>query len=302
MIPELVFSPAYSTPLPPNHRFPMPKFNALWEALQRRGLVDGARCHQPSLAPRAWLERVHDAAYVDDVLAQTLSAEGLRRLGLPLTDALAWRSRAAVAGTVLAARLALKDGLSCNLAGGSHHAHAGFGSGFCVFNDVAVATRLLLAEGAVRRVLIIDLDVHQGDGTATVFEDEPAVVTVSVHCRTNFPARKARSNLDVALEPETGDRDYSAALRTMLQVVLGTVSPDLVFYNAGVDPHRDDRLGRLALTDHGLAEREAIVLDSCRRAGLPLACVVGGGYGDRVEDVVARHTILHAIARELPHW
>lgn len=302
MIPELVFSQAYSAPLPANHRFPMPKFRALLETLQRRGLVDKARCHEPAPAPRAWLERVHSAGYVDEILEQKLSVDGRRRLGLPVTDAVTLRSRTAVAGTVLTARLALRHGLSCNLAGGSHHAHADFGSGFCVFNDVAVAIRLLQDEGTIKRALIIDLDVHQGDGTAAIFEDDPSVVTLSLHCRTNFPARKQRSNVDIALEPETGDADYLATLRTVLRTIFKRAAPDLIFYNAGVDPHRDDKLGRLALTDKGLAERDTLVLEACRQAGRPVACVVGGGYGDRVEEVVARHAILHAVARDLPTW
>jgi acetoin utilization deacetylase AcuC-like enzyme len=219
-----------------------------------------------------------------------------------LSPALAQRSRAAAAGTLLAARLALEHGLACSTAGGSHHAFADHGAGFCVFNDVAVAGRVLLAEGLVRRVLVVDLDVHQGDGTAAIFHGDPRVFALSVHCRANFPLRKQQGDLDVALDAGIGDRDYLAVLGALLPPLLDRLRPDLVFYNAGVDPHEADRLGRLALTDQGLAEREALVLEACRRRGLPLACVVGGGYAPTLEELVARHAILHRVARDLAPW
>ena len=191
----------------------------------------------PEPAPRAWLELAHYVAYVSDVLEQRLDEAAMRRLGLPLSPELALRSRCAVAGTVLTARLALEHGVACNTAGGSHHAFAGFGAGFCVFNDVAVAARVLLAEGLIRRVLVVDLDVHQGDGTAAMLADDPRVFTLSVHCRTNFPARKQQSDLDVALDAGVGDADYLATVDQLLPTLLDRVRPDLVFYNAGVDPH-----------------------------------------------------------------
>jgi len=302
MTPEIVYNPAYVARLPAGHRFPMPKFRALRDALAMRGLLPPARLHIAEPAPERWIELAHDEAYVADILALRLDAAKIRRLGLPMNETVAQRSRAAVAGTVLTARLALETGLACNLAGGSHHAHAGFGAGFCVFNDVAVAARLLLAEGTIRRALVIDLDVHQGDGTAAILAHDRAVTTFSVHCRTNFPARKAQSDLDIALDPDTGDDAYRRIVAAVLPGLLERSAPDLVFYNAGVDPHRDDRLGRLALTDQGLAERENLVLDSCRRRGLPVACVVGGGYAHQIEEVARRHALLHEVARDLPPW
>ncbi|MCB9967257.1 MAG: histone deacetylase [Geminicoccaceae bacterium] len=256
---------------------------------------------RPARGP-ADLALAHEPAYVAAVLGQRLGPAELRRLGLPLTAAVVARSRAAVGGTLLTARLALAHGLACNTAGGSHHAFAGFGAGFCVFNDVAVAARVLLAEGAVRRVMVIDLDVHQGDGTAAILGSDPALFTLSVHCRTNFPARKERSTRDLALDPETGDQAYLAALGPLAEAALDGFRPDLVFYNAGVDPHIDDRLGRLALTDQGLAARDAAVLEACRRRGLPLAVVVGGGYAEDVATVAARHALLHEVAAELAPW
>ena len=216
-----------------------------------------------------------------------------------MTREIALRSQAAVGGTVLAARLALEHGFACNLACGSHHAFADAGTGFCVFNDVAVASRLLIAENSVKRILIIDLDVHQGDGTAAILGGDPGVFTLSVHCRTNFPARKQRSSLDVALEPGTGDDVYLGLVGRLVPALLDRLQPDLVFYNAGVDPHERDRLGRLALTDDGLRRRETLVLEAVLKRMLPLACVVGGGYGADIEEVVARHAILHEAARDL---
>ena len=206
----VVHHPAYVTPLPASHRFPMPKFARLLACLRETGLLLPTQEFVPEPAPRGWLELAHDSGYVAGVLEQRLDAAAIRRLGLPLSPVLALRSRCAVAGTVLTARLALEHGIACNTAGGSHHAFAGFGSGFCVFNDVAVAARLLLAEGVIGRALVIDLDVHQGDGTAAILADDPRVFTLSVHCRANFPARKQQSDLDVALDAGVGDADYLA--------------------------------------------------------------------------------------------
>ena len=215
----VVHHPAYVTPLPAAHRFPMPKFARLLACLRETGLLLPSQEFVPEPAPRAWLELAHTSAYVSGVLEQRLDAAALRRLGLPLSPELALRSRCAVAGTVLTARLALEHGVACNTAGGSHHAFAGFGAGFCVFNDVAVAARLLLAEGLIGRALVVDLDVHQGDGTAAILADDPRVFTLSVHCRANFPARKQQSDLDVALDAGVGDAGLSGA-------VVETLLPD----------------------------------------------------------------------------
>ncbi|MFO1049889.1 MAG: histone deacetylase [Geminicoccaceae bacterium] len=298
----VVHHPAYVTPLPAAHRFPMPKFARLLACLRETGLLLPEQEFVPEPAQRGWLELAHDVGYVASVLEQRLDEAAVRRLGLPMSPVLALRSRCAVAGTVLTARLALEHGIACNTAGGSHHAFTGHGAGFCVFNDVAVAARLLLAEGAVSRVLVVDLDVHQGDGTAAMLADEPRAFTLSVHCRTNFPARKQQSDLDVALDAEVGDADYLGLVDRLLPALLERVRPDLVLYNAGVDPHRDDRLGRLALTDAGLAERERLVLDAVRSRGLPLACVVGGGYADDLDVLARRHALLHEAIAALPSW
>jgi acetoin utilization deacetylase AcuC-like enzyme len=288
----VIHHPAYVAPLPAAHRFPMPKFARLLACLRENGLLAPGQEFVPEPAPRAWLELAHSPGYVAGVLEQRLDAAAVRRLGLPLSPALALRSRCAVAGTVLAARLALEHGVACNTAGGSHHAFAGFGAGFCVFNDVAVAARLLLAEGLVGRALVVDLDVHQGDGTASILADDPRVATLSVHCRANYPARKQQSDLDVALDPGVDDGDYLELLAELLPALLDRTRPDLVFYNAGVDPHAGDRLGRLALSDAGLRARDRLVARWARSRGLPLAAVLGGGYDSEPGRLAARHAIL----------
>ena len=293
----VVHHPAYRADMPAGHRFPMDKFGRLADRLLAEGVVD--RFHTPEPADFALVAAVHDPDYVRMIFEADAPREVERRIGLPISPSVAARSRAAVGGTLLTARLALERGIACNTAGGSHHAARGYGSGFCTFNDVAVAARRLLDEGAVARVLVIDLDVHQGDGTAFIFEHEPAVFTFSMHGAKNFPARRARSDLDIDLPDGTADEAYLDTLAEHLPRLLEQVSPDLVFYNAGVDPHRDDKLGRLALSDEGLARRDRHVLESCRAAGAGVAGVIGGGYGADIDALADRHATLHREAARL---
>jgi acetoin utilization deacetylase AcuC-like enzyme len=295
----IVHHPAYVAPMPAGHRFPMGKFGRLMEYLLEQRVVTPAQVHVPEPAPPEWLTLAHAHAYVDAVLSQSLDAAAVRRIGLPVTAEVAMRARTASAGTVLTARLALAHGLACNTAGGSHHAFAAYGSGFCLFNDVAVAARVLLAEGLVERVLVVDLDVHQGDGTAAIFLDEPRVFTFSMHCRTNFPLRKQTSDLDLALDAGLEDEAYLALIADHLPGLLADVRPDLVFYNAGVDPHVDDQLGRLALSERGLSRRERLVLESCLHAGVPVAGVIGGGCAADPHPLARLHAILPRVASEL---
>lgn len=276
----------------------MAKFGRLMTYLLEDNVVTPAQIHRPELAPAAWLEQAHTPAYVEAVLGLKLDAAAERRLGLPVTPEVVRRARAANGGTILTARLALEHGLACNTAGGSHHAFADHGSGFCVFNDVAVAARVLLAEARIERVLVIDLDVHQGDGTAAICADDPRIHTFSMHCRTNFPLRKQTSDLDMALDADLEDDTYLALLAEQLPGLLEEGRPDLVFFNAGVDPHVDDRLGRLALTERGLWRRERLVLETCLGAGVPVAGVIGGGYAPDLEQLVRLHSILHRVAGE----
>lgn len=277
----------------------MNKFRALMDHLRAEGLAPPGAVFEPEPAPLWWLELAHDSGYVADICGQTASQDTMRRIGLPLSPELAQRSRCAVAGTVLAGQLALERGLACNTAGGSHHARHAEGAGFCVFNDVAVAARVLQAQGRAMEILVIDLDVHQGDGTAEIFQGDASVFTFSMHCEKNFPVRKVPGDRDVGLETGLGDSGYLAILDEQLRDLLSGTKPDLVFYNAGVDPHADDRLGRLNLSDAGLAARDAMVIGACLSRSLPLACVIGGGYGKDIEALGRRHAILHATADRL---
>ncbi|MGD1937783.1 MAG: histone deacetylase [Cyanophyceae cyanobacterium] len=295
----LVYHPEYSAPMASTHRFPMAKFRLLKNLLLRDGAIVESQFFCPELTPWDWIERIHTPDYVDAYRFGTLDAKAQRRIGLPWSEAIARRTRIAVGGTVLTARLALEHGLCCNLAGGTHHAFPEYGSGFCIFNDIAVTARLLLDEGAVQKILIVDLDVHQGDGTAWIFQDEPRVFTFSMHCGANFPLRKQTSDLDVPLEIGTEDEGYLRTLDSYLEDLLSQVKPDLVLYDAGVDPHRGDRLGKLAMTDTGLFQREMQVLGTCVGAGYPVACVIGGGYSTNMDTLVHRHSLVHRAAAQI---
>ena len=294
----LVYHPEYSAPMASTHRFPMAKFRLLRDLLLRDGAMVESQFVCPTLTPWDWIERIHEPEYVDGYRHGTLDAKAQRRIGLPWSEAIARRTRIAVGGTVLTARLALDHGLACNLAGGTHHAFPDHGSGFCIFNDIAVTARVLLDERAVQRILIIDLDVHQGDGTAWILRDEPRVFTFSMHCGANFPLRKQTSDLDVPLAVGTEDEAYLRTLDHHLEDLLAQVKPDLVLYDAGVDTHQGDRLGKLAMTDTGIFQREMQVLGTCIRAGYPVACVIGGGYSTNINTLVHRHSLLHRAAAQ----
>ncbi len=295
----LVYHPDFVTPLPPEHRFPMPKFGKVYEVLLRDGVAGLEQFHLPEIARRDWLELVHTPAYVEAYLTGSIDAKAMRRIGFPWSPALVTRTRTAVGGTVLTAQLAMRHGLACSTAGGTHHAHPDFGSGFCIFNDLAVATRVVQRDEGVGRVLIVDLDVHQGDGTAAIFAGDERVFTFSMHCQKNFPFRKSAGDLDVPLPVDLEDDAYLAALAYHLPRLLETFRPELVFYDAGVDPHADDLLGKLALSDDGLAQRDRFVLEACMTRGVPVACVIGGGYADDRDLLARRHSILHRTASDI---
>lgn len=271
-----------------DHRFPMRKYSLVAELLREQGFA----FEEPEHASQIALERAHDPAYVHAVLTSSLNAKTARRVGFEMTPAIAARTRASVGGTVLAARRALETGRAVNLAGGSHHADYQGGAGFCVFNDVAVAALSLLEEGRVERIAVIDLDVHHGDGTALIFANDPRVFTASLHCAENWPRTKPPSDLDVGLSKGTGDVAYLDAAERVISDTLSRAKPDLLFYNAGVDPHADDRLGLLHLTDQGLKDRDALVARKCAAKDTPLVGVLGGGYSKNAEEVAHRHTFL----------
>ncbi len=295
----IVYSPDHIAPLPAGHRFPMGKFGKVYEWLVRDGVatLDQFHCAPPATAGLVRL--AHDPAYVEAYIAGALDARAMRRIGFPWSEQLVRRTFTALGSTLLAAELALEHGLACSTAGGTHHAFRDAGSGYCIFNDLAVAARSLHQRGLVRRVLIVDLDVHQGDGTANILRDDADLVTFSMHCDANFPFHKEASDLDVALPAGADDAVYLATLAAHLPDLLATARPDLVLYDAGVDPHRDDLLGKLALTDDGLLRRDRYVLETCVRRGIPVATVIGGGYSKDIDALGRRHTIIHRAASEV---
>ncbi|MEK9558113.1 MAG: histone deacetylase [Alphaproteobacteria bacterium] len=296
---SLVTHPAYDIPLPDGHRFPSTKFSRLMARLDRDGLTSAFTSLQPGPAGRTDLWRTQSASYVDAVAAGTLDSEALRVLGLTWSQVLANRSFLAVNGTLLAARQALRHGLACHAAGGTHHAHHGHGAGYCVFNDLAYSAVRLVDEGAVRRVLILDCDVHQGDGTARILADWPDLFTCSLHCKANYPARKATSDLDVEIDRHADDAAYLEILHDTLRRLQDMITPDLVIYDAGVDIHEGDRLGLLAVSYDGIRQRDATVLRHFRSRGIPVATVIGGGYGTDLDEVAYRHSLVfHAAAAE----
>lgn len=287
----LVSHPAYQAALPDGHRFPMRKYGRLAELLVEKGLVPNGFI-VPTEADADLIALAHDRAYVDQVLACSVPREIERRIGLPVDEGVVRRARVSAGGTLLAARLAQQHGLAGSTAGGSHHGQRETGAGFCVFNDVAIAAKALKREGAIHNALVVDLDVHQGDGTADCLRDEPDLFTFSMHAEKNYPVRKIPSDLDLGLPDGMEDDAYMDALHTHLPHLLDALEPDLVFFNAGVDPHRDDKLGRLALTDEGLRRRDAYVVEQALRRDIPLVAVIGGGYTTDIDALAQRHAIV----------
>jgi len=293
------YSDTFVLPLPERHRFPMAKYRLLRERLVEEGVLGAADLAVPE--PASWddLRLVHDAAYVDAVASGALSAEAQRRIGFPWSPMMVERSRRSAGATIAAAREVVLRGaaVSANLAGGTHHAFRDRGEGYCVFNDVAVAAALMIRTGAAARVAVVDCDVHQGNGTAAIFRDEPAVFTCSFHGANNFPFRKETSDLDVTFADGAGDDEYLAALDAHVPAVLDGHRPDLVFYLAGADPYEGDRLGRLRLSIDGLRARDRVVFDACRARRLPTVVVMSGGYAPDVDAIVAIHvnTIREAV-------
>jgi acetoin utilization deacetylase AcuC-like enzyme len=296
----------FALPLPEGHRFPMHKYRLLHEAVQRE--LPALRLHQAPAASDGELALVHTPLYVAAVVEGLLSPTQQREIGLPWSPRLAERARRSVGATIAAARSALAEGVAANLAGGTHHAHADRGSGYCVFNDVAVAARLMQAEAHRRqrtllRVLVIDLDVHQGNGTAAIFRNDTTVFTLSLHGARNFPARKETGDLDVELPDGCGDADYLAALDAALAETWRRhehQAPQLAFYLAGADPHEHDRLGRLKLSFDGLAERDRRVFAALRARRIPVAVSMAGGYGRQMAHTVAVH--LRTLHEALHSW
>jgi acetoin utilization deacetylase AcuC-like enzyme len=284
---HLVHHPLYVAPVKADGQFPWDKYGLLMVALEEMGVE--AVLHSPDPMPRDWIEAVHDPDYVAEVFELRVPREKERRIGFPVSQRVSDRARRTPGGTWLAAKLALQHGFAANTAGGSHHGLYDTGAGYCVFNDLAIAAHRLVTEGDAKRILIVDCDVHQGDGTAALLGGRPEIATYSIHAEKNFPVRKARSTLDVALADGTGDEAYLEALSSSLPPLVTSFAPDLILYQAGIDPHAQDKLGRLGLSDSGLCAREAFVAGEAKRIGAPLASALGGGYGVDKMAVARRH-------------
>jgi len=296
---KIFYSDIFVLPLPPEHRFPMQKYALLRRQVSAYELVPPEQLCLPEAATDAQISRAHDPDYLRRVRAGLLTTQEIRRIGFPWSPELVERSRRSVGATIAACRAALQDGVAVNLAGGTHHAFADQGAGYSVFNDSAVAARTMQAEGRVRRVVIIDADVHQGNGTAAILADDPTIFTFSIHGAKNYPFRKHPSDLDIALEDDADDLIYLAAFERGLCQALERAGAELAIYLAGADPYFDDRLGRLALSKSGLSERDMLVLEGCRNAGIPLAITMAGGYARRVQDTVDIHFQTVRAAAEL---
>lgn len=283
-------SARYTIPLPDGHRFPIEKYALLRDRVLAEGLVPPSHLHEPPRASREELLLVHTADYVDRISRGELSMQEMRTIGFPWSPNLIERSHRAVAGTCAAIAGALAHGIAINLAGGTHHAFPDHGEGYCVFNDVAVGIRVQQVAGTIRTAAIIDLDVHQGNGTHACFAADPSVYTFSMHGAHNYPFRKVAGDLDIGLNDGMGDDEYLALLSEALPRVLAASSPDLVVYLAGVDTHENDRLGRLGMTFEGIARRDHMVIQACRDVGIPVAITIAGGYGRDIATTVEAHT------------
>lgn len=283
------YSDTFVLPLPADHRFPMAKYRLLRDRVLAEGILPPENILTAPQATIEQLTRCHTAEYVDKVLYGGLSAKEQRRIGFPWSPELARRSVTTVGATIAACRAALEDGVSVNLAGGTHHAYADFGSGYCLFNDSAVAARAMQAEGLARRLVILDCDVHQGDGTAALLRGDSSIFTFSIHGAKNFPFYKQMSDLDLELPDGTGDDRYLSLLEEGARRAIAQAGADMAIFLAGADPYSGDRLGRMAVSIAGLAERDHLIFRLCREAGLPVAVSMAGGYAQSVEAIVSIH-------------
>jgi len=295
---KVFYTDRYSMPLPAHHTFPMPKYRMLGERLKRSELADRLTFVQPHAATRQELIRVHDRKYLERFETGRLTDKEIRRIGLPWSEDLVARARRSAGATIDACFAALEDGAAANLGGGTHHAHADFGQGYCLLNDSAVAACAVLSHQPSRKILILDCDVHQGNGTAALMRSNRSVFTFSIHGENNFPHRKEPGDLDIALPDNTGDHFYAQALSDGLKQVAERFTADLMIYLAGADPFTLDRFGRLDLSKEGLAERDRIVFDFCRPNRLPVAVTMAGGYAPDIDDIVDIHqqTVENALA------
>lgn len=296
---KIAFHPSYKYELPPGHRFPMVKYELLPEQLLYEGTVTEANFFQPEALAEEVILWTHEEEYWTKLKEQRLSPKEIRAIGFPMTERLVQRGRHIANGTVQAALYAQEHGVAMNIAGGTHHSFSYKGEGFCVLNDIAIASNYLLHEGKAKKILIVDLDVHQGNGTAQIFQNEERVFTFSMHGAKNYPARKERSSLDIGLPDGMTDEPYLRILRDTLPALIDSAEPDFIFYLSGVDVLETDKLGRLSLSLEGCKERDRIVLETCHRNRIPVAASMGGGYSDRIAAIVEAHANTYRLAQEI---
>ena len=296
---KVAWTPAYAHPLPEGHRFPMDKYTLLPEQLLYEGTIQADSIFHPSPVNEKYILLTHDAHYWHRLKSLDLTPAEIRKTGFPLSPQLVHREITIAQGTVQAALYALEYGIAMNIAGGTHHAFTDRGEGFCLLNDIAIAANYLLYHHLATQVLVIDLDVHQGNGTAQIFRDNPAVFTFSMHGASNYPLHKEQSDLDIALPDFTDDRAYLQALNTHLPKIVDTVQPDFVFFQSGVDVLATDKLGKLSLSMFGCKERDRTVLSFCKENKIPVAVSMGGGYSQRIADIIEAHANTYRLAQEI---
>ncbi len=296
---KVAFHPIFALPLPHGHRFPMEKYELLPKLLLREGTLEEENFFSPRSIPRSVLLEVHDLHYLNRIESLTLSEKEIRRIGFPQSESLIQREICIANGTVECTELALKYGIAMNIAGGTHHAFSDQGEGYCILNDQAIGAKHLLTIGKVKKILIVDLDVHQGNGTAKIFEKESLVFTFSMHGANNFPFHKEKSDLDIPLKDGTSDDEYLSILEQTLPILIQKENPDFIFYLSGVDVLETDKLGKLALTREGCKQRDFLVLNLCKNHKIPVVICMGGGYSTRLTDILEAHANTFRLAQDI---
>jgi len=291
--------PEYDIALPKNHKFTASKFSDLFKYLQIKDFYFRSNILEPNKASIEELELVHDREYILKILNGTLTDKEIQRLGFNWSEVLSNRSFLAVNGTLLTCKEALKNGIANHLAGGTHHSHRNFGSGYCVFNDMAYASKSLINSKLVKKILIFDTDVHQGDGTAEILKNDRDIFTCSIHCKNNFPFKKSKSDLDIELEDNLEDKDYLDIVNKTLIECVKECDPEIVIFDAGVDIHKDDKLGNLNISSEGILKRDKLILSFFKKQSIPVATVIGGGYSDNNKELAKRHSIIFEASNEI---
>lgn len=296
---KIAFHPIYRHPLPEGHRFPMIKYDLLPQQLMYEGTCSAGNFFEPEIPNDKYILAVHEAEYFYDLLNMKISPREARKIGFPLSEVLVERERIIADGTIKGCEYALEYGIAMNIAGGTHHAYTDRGEAFCLLNDQAIGARYLQQKLKIGKILIVDLDVHQGNGTAQIFQQDPSVFTFSMHGSSNYPFKKETSDLDIALKKGTSDEEYLKVLKDVFPKLLQEVKPEFIFYLCGVDVLATDKLGTLSLSPMGCKERDAYILQKCRDLGIPVQCSMGGGYSKEIKVIVEAHANTFRLAQEL---